>query len=190
MDSARTDAALAWVTKRVLNSDLMPHYFDLREKGMAADIGADAVREMAFNFLVSRCAFFATVVAKKLGREHAVSFFDETGVLLHSVVACSPQYDSRFLTGNYVDAMGRGRLKDMQADLEDAFGPTTVKIGELVSDEDFSPNEESTLAELAGVLPWTRNFMGEPLARERDPEVFILCVKAACSDLTSSRPQP
>lgn len=173
------EKAKGWLTARMLSADLIAHYYDLREKGMPGDPGAEAVGGMTAEFMLGRCAFFATAIAKRLGREHMIALYTKDGDLVHAMVACSPQYGPPF-PGWCVDVLGRSKLSDAIAQIERAFGPLDVKIGEFVPDEDFAPGEEDLLIDLAGVLPWTRNFVGQPAARERDPQAFILCVSAAC----------
>ena len=154
-DIAPADAA-EWVQRRLLGSDLIQHYFDLRGVGLDAAEGADAVGALADVYVLGRCAALATVAARIVGRDRVVHFNWPDGRLAHAVVACTPQHPGEPLRGDCVDILGRFRLVDMEADLRSAIAPVTTEIGAIMPDEEFIEGEAEALELVCRQLPWLR----------------------------------
>lgn len=172
---------LSWMQRRMMHSQLMEHYFELRELGLDPKFGADAIGDLVFKFLAGSCAFFASVIARKIGREHMIAFRrGDNGDLLHAVVACAQQYHAVPLRGSYVDVLGRAKLQDLEREMREIFGDIVVSVGDLVDADEYGPGEENVLERLASVLPWTRGFVGGSIALERDPNLFLKGIHDAC----------
>lgn len=173
---------LVWMRRRLMHSHLIAHYFELREMGMDAKFGADAIGDLVVKLLAGSCAYFASVIARKVGREHMIAIYKGgTGELLHAVVACAPQYPKDPLRGAYVDVLGRAKLQDLESEMREIFGDIVVSIGDMVDVAEYGSGEEAALARLASVLPWTRGLMGGPIALERDPSLFLKSIQDACA---------
>lgn len=162
---APTDA-VEWIQRRLAGSDLIRHYFELRDAGLDATEGADAVGALADVYVLGRCAALATVAARIVGRDRVVHFNWPDGRLAHAVVACTPQHPDEPLRGDCVDVLGRCRLVDMEADLRSAIAPVTVEIGAIMPDDGFLEGEAASLALVCGRLPWLRRTLLLPPAPE------------------------
>jgi hypothetical protein len=167
-----TDAE-AWVHQRLRSSDLIRHFFDLRELGLDPAEGAEAVGALSEIYMLGRCHALSTVAARRVGRDRLVSFFWPDGRLAHSVVACTPQYAGEPLRGDCVDVLGRCRLADMAADLRAAIAPVTVAIGEAAQDHDLLDGEVEALELVFGQLPWLRRTLLAAEPENAGPRAFL-----------------
>jgi hypothetical protein len=165
--------AAEWIQRRLADSDLIRHYFDLRTAGLDAAEGADAVGALADVYVLGRCAALAAVAARIVGRDRVVHFNWPDGRLAHAVVACTPQHPGEPLRGDCVDVLGRCRLIDMEADLRSAIAPVTVEIGAIMPDDDFLEGEAASLALVCGRLPWLRRTLVLPPAPEPASSGFL-----------------
>lgn len=155
---APTDAA-EWLQRRLVGSDLIRHYFDLRDAGLDAAEGAHAVGALADVYVLGRCAALATFASRIVGRDRIVRFNWPNGRLAHAVLACTPQHPGEPLRGDCVDVLGRCSLADMEADLRAAVAPVTIEIGVVVPDDEFLDGEVESLALVCRQLPWLRKTM-------------------------------
>ncbi|MGU3656116.1 hypothetical protein [Methylobacterium fujisawaense] len=165
--------AEAWVQERLARSDLIRHYFDLRELGLDPEEGSEAVRSLAQMYLIGRCLALSTVAARKVGRDRLVSFLWPDGRLMHSVVACTPQYAGEPLRGDCVDVLGRCRLSEIEADLAAAIAPVTVEIGVGFEDRDLMDGEVDALELVFRQLPWLRGALLMAVPDEAGPRAFL-----------------
>lgn len=133
-DMAPADPA-EWIRRRFAGSDLIRHYFDLRESGLDPAEGADAVGALADVYVLGRCAALATVGSRIVGRDRLVRFNWPDGRLVHAVLACTPQHPGEPLRGDCVDILGRCGLSDLEADLKAAVAPVVLEIGVVVPDD-------------------------------------------------------
>jgi len=158
---SRQDALMKWMTERVVTSDIVGHYFDLKRANRVDAHDVEAIFVIIQKLMLGSCGFFSSVIARQIGQDHLVWFFaEETERLLHSVIACSPQYERGALRGAYVDVVGRGNFRELLVAMEEVAGPVTVEIGGPIDPSDFLEGEEAALMTLAKALPWTRQFMG------------------------------
>lgn len=184
MQSARARAAAmasvmnpvdaeTWVQERPRRSDLIRHYFDLRELGLDPAEGAEAVGALAEVYVLGRCLALSTVAARWVGRDRLVSFLWPDGRLMHSVVACVPQYAGEPLKGDCVDVLGRCRLSDLEADLRAAVAPVTIAIGVGAEDRDLLDGEVDALELVIRQLPWLRRTLLADAPDDVGPRAFL-----------------
>ena len=169
----RTLPAEAWVHHRLRSSDLIRHFFDLRELGLDPAEGAEAVGALSEIYMLGRCHALSTVAARKVGRDRLVSFLWPDGRLAHSVVACTPQYAGEPLRGDCVDVLGRCRLAEMAGDLRAAIAPVTVAIGEAAQDHDLLDGEVEALELVFAQLPWLRRTLLAAEPEDVGPRAFL-----------------
>jgi hypothetical protein len=138
----------------LVDSDLVRHSFDLRAGSFDAKTSVDLVGWLAQEFMLLRCAWFASAVAHVRGREHFVAFMHPDGRLAHAVVSTSPQYGGP-LAGDGCDILGRRPLQEIHLQMK-AFAPDVeIVIGDLIEEIDFNDGELAPLLDLAASLPWT-----------------------------------
>lgn len=169
---APADAA-EWIQRRLVGSDLIRHYFDLKGEGLDPSEGAEAVGALADVYVLGRCAALATVAARIAGRERIVRFLWPDGRLVHAVLACAPQHAGEPLRGDCVDVLGRGSLSALEADLKAAIAPVTVEIGTVVPDQDFLEGEVASLGLVCEQLPWLRRTLLLPEPADTSPRAFL-----------------
>lgn len=159
------EAVLAWMTERFRSADIVKEYFDAKGGGRAGPDDVDAIHNLTIKLMLGSCGFFSSVIARQVGSDQLVWLFSRrTGRLLHSVIACAPQYDPGLLRGDYVDILGRSSFVELLTSLQRIAGPLDVEIGGPIDREDYAEGQESDLEMLARGLPWTRQFMGQPPA--------------------------
>lgn len=150
-----------WITCRMQTADIVRHYFDLKHGGRVSENDVESIFDVVQKLMLGSCAFFSSVIARQASRDQMVCISSvRTGHLLHSVFACSPQYETKSLKGDFVDILGRGTLLDLLGAMERIAGPVSVQIGGVIDPEDYLEGEETTLLHLARSLPWTRQFVG------------------------------
>lgn len=146
----------------MIESDLVSHSFRLRSENFDASASSELVAWLTDEFTLRRCTYLATAVARRIGREHHVSFVHPDGRLAHAVVAVSPQYDG-VLRGDGIDILGRRSLSQTAATLADITETVlSVEIGDLVAEDEYAAGEEASLAELAAMLPWYSGALRKP----------------------------
>ncbi|WP_173050606.1 hypothetical protein [Bosea sp. ANAM02] len=156
MDS---DSATTWLHERLLSSDLMSHFFELRDDlGLSGDLVARTVFSLAHKFTLGDCLQLAAVLGEVSGADHVVTISRPDGRLLHAVFACAPQYPNERPRGDCVDIMGRMNLSDAIAGLEKAFGRVTIGVGKHWDDDFLDTEERGRIRSIAAALPWTRSF--------------------------------
>jgi hypothetical protein len=136
------------------DSDLVRHSFDLRSASFDAKASAHLVGWLTQEFMLLRCAWFASAVANVRGREHFVAFMHPDGRLAHAVASTSPQYQSP-LVGDGCDILGRRPLSEIHRQMKALAPNVEIVIGGLVEEIDFNGAEMSALLDLAASLPWT-----------------------------------
>lgn len=169
---APADAA-EWLQRRLVGSDLIRHYFELRDDGLDAAEGADAMGALADLYVLGRCAALATVASRIAGRDRLVRFNWPDGRLAHAVLACTPQHPGEPLKGDCVDVLGRCSLRDMEDGLRASVAPVTVEIGVVMPDDEFLDGEEASLALVCGTLPWLRRTLLLPPAAGEARATFL-----------------
>lgn len=152
-------------------SDLLLFSFDLRTDGYGAGSVAKLVGWIVEEFSMKRCAYLASVLAARLGREHHVEIVRQDGRLAHAVTACAPQHGFE-LKGDCVDALGRRRLSETVRAVEALTGPCSVRTGEPLPPSDFEPGEAEALLDLSSGLPWMRSLMRLPRTRPDPASLF------------------
>lgn len=185
---APADAA-EWIQRRLVGSDLIRHYFELRDRGLDAAEGAAAVGALADLYVLGRCAALATVACRIAGRDRLVRFNWPDGRLAHAVVACTPQHPGEPLRGDCIDVLGRCSLAGMEADLKAAIAPVAVEIGAVMPDGEFLDGEEASLALVCGRLPWMRRTLLLPDAAEDAAAAFLDAASWARAALANSGAQ-
>lgn len=165
--------AETWVQERLRRSDLIRHYFELRELGLDPAEGAEAVGALAEMYVLGRCLALSTVAARMVGRDRLVNFLWPDGRLMHSVVACVPQYAGEPLKGDCVDVLGRCRLSDLEAELRAAIAPVTIQIGIGAEDRDLLDGEVDALELVIRQLPWLRRTVLAAKPDDVGPRAFL-----------------
>lgn len=156
MDS---DSARNWLQERLLSSDLMSHFFELRDElGLSGDLVAKTVFSLAHKFTLGDCLKLAAVLGEVSGADHVITISRSDGRLLHAVFACAPQYPNERPRGDCVDIMGRMNLGDAIAGLEKAFGQVQIAVGKHWDDDFLDTEERQRIRSIAAALPWTRSF--------------------------------
>ncbi len=156
MDS---DSATTWLHERLLSSDLMRHFFELRDElGLSGDLVAKTVFSLAHKFTLGDCLKLAAVLGEVSGADHVVTISRSDGRLLHAVFACAPQYPKERPRGDCVDVMGRMSLSEAIAGLEKAFGQVEIAVGRNWDDHFLDAEERHRIRSVAAALPWTRSF--------------------------------
>lgn len=147
-------------------SDLVAHSFDLRSEDFDAESSSELVEWLAQEFMLGRCVWFASAVARVKGREHFVAFMHPDGRLAHAVAAVSPQY-STDLKGDGCDILGRRPLAHMLDQMRSMNADISVVIGQIASEEEFDAGQLDAMTDLAALLPWTARLVGKACG---DPE--------------------
>jgi hypothetical protein len=167
--SAAEEAVLKWMMNRLLNADIVHHYFDLKQSGEPVP-ETEAIFFIIQKLMLGSCGFLSSAISRQAGQDHLVWIYSAiNGSLMHSVIACSPQHENGVLKGSYVDLLGRGRFGDLIASMEDIAGGVRIEIGGPISSEDYLDGEEDALIVLAKAMPWTRQFMGMSRSGEDAP---------------------
>lgn len=175
------EAVLAWMTERFRSADIVKEYFAAKDGGRAGPDDIGAIFNLSEKLMMGSCGFLSSTIARQVGSDQLVWLFSRsTGRLLHSVIACSPQYDPELLRGDYVDILGRSSFSELLSAMERIAGPLVVEIGGPIDREDYSEGQEAELEVLARALPWTRQFMGRPPAGA-EPVDFVSAIRLAGS---------
>lgn len=152
-------SATTWLHERLLASDLMAHFFELRDElGLSGDLVASTVFSLAHKFTLGDCLQLAAVLGEISGVDHVVTISRPDGRLLHAVFACAPQYPNERPRGDCVDIMGRMSMSDAIDGLKKAFGPVTIGVGKNWDSDFLSVDDRDRIRSIAAALPWTRPF--------------------------------
>ncbi|MBY3155425.1 hypothetical protein HFO56_24165 [Rhizobium laguerreae] len=148
-------------TRMFATSDLVAHSFALRST-LSVGEATDLVGWLASEFMLARCAWFASAVAQVRGREHYVAFLHTDGRLAHAVAAAAPQFDPDNLRGYGCDILGRRPLSEMLLEMNSLNDHILVEVGHPAEANEFDDGELDAMIDVASQLPWCAALVGRP----------------------------